>query len=435
MTRLAFVLLSAHLCAFNSNLFAQQVDSNEWADWDTTDAQDDTSHLTGFAEIVTSGRLSTDPVIDGRVTLADLRGQIKWDTPMSHGDVKITADVYYDGVKDDVRLQVREMVWQGHLGEIGAWAKHWDLKLGQQVLTWGTGDYLFLNDMFPKDYQSFFSGRDDEYLKAPSLSAKMSGYFEWINVDLVFTPEFTPDTYINGEHYSFFSPRFGSNIAPEFDVLDENEPDTPEWALRLHTSLDNTDLAIYAYDGFYKSPNGSDALGQARFYPLQVWGASVLLPASDGLFKAEFAYHHSKDDKHGDKPFVPNTQSRLLLGYETELIADMTGSVQWYLEHTHDHAALLENADFSEYEQVQNRQIVTTQIVYRAMQHTLTFSWFNFYSPSDKDGYMRLRTTYSPVDKWRLSAGFNSFYGEHKHTFFAQFKDASNVFASFRYYF
>jgi len=29
-----------------------------------------------------------------------------------------------------------------------------DVKIGRQVLTWGTGDYLFINDQFPKDYVS-----------------------------------------------------------------------------------------------------------------------------------------------------------------------------------------------------------------------------------------------------------------------------------------
>ena len=32
-----------------------------------------------------------------------------------------------------------------------------DIKVGRQVLTWGTGDLLFINDIFPKDYISFFA--------------------------------------------------------------------------------------------------------------------------------------------------------------------------------------------------------------------------------------------------------------------------------------
>ena len=51
-----------------------------------------------------------------------------------------------------------------------------DVKLGRQVLTWGTGDLLFLNDLFPKDWVSFFAGRDDEYLKAPSNTLRATQY-------------------------------------------------------------------------------------------------------------------------------------------------------------------------------------------------------------------------------------------------------------------
>ena len=42
-----------------------------------------------------------------------------------------------------------------------------DVSIGRQVITWGTGDLVFLNDLFPKDFVSFFAGRDDDYLKAP----------------------------------------------------------------------------------------------------------------------------------------------------------------------------------------------------------------------------------------------------------------------------
>ena len=49
-----------------------------------------------------------------------------------------------------------------------------DLKAGRQVVTWGTGDLLFINDLFPKDWQSFILGRDEEYLKAPSDTVKVA---------------------------------------------------------------------------------------------------------------------------------------------------------------------------------------------------------------------------------------------------------------------
>ncbi|HCL11889.1 MAG TPA: hypothetical protein DHW66_06800 [Alteromonas sp.] len=73
--------------------------------------------------------------------------------------------------------------------------------------------------------------------------------------------------------------------------------------------------------------------------------------------------------------------------------------------------------------------------MYRALRQTLTLNWFNFYSPTDSDGYMKFRATYSPVDEWQINGGANLFYGDEPHTFYSQFNDASNVYASFRYFY
>lgn len=410
---------------------AQQDDP--WADWDM--AAQEASPWRGFIEAAASRRINADPALDSRNTLEDLRLQLSWDKRLDASDISVTADLYYDGVKDNFEFQLREGYWQGSLSVLGEWGRNIDLKVGQQILTWGTGDYLFLNDLFAKDYQSFFSGRDDAYLKAPSLSARLSAFFDWVNVDVVLTPRFTPDTYINGDYFSFFNPFIGDNIAPGFSVVDSNRPDRPEWAVRLYKSINGIDVAMYGYRGFHKSPNSFDNTGRPRFARLNVTGASAIWPALDGLMKAEVAVYNSLDDTKGDEPFTPNDQSRFLLGYERELIANLTGSVQWYLEHNDDYGLLLSASPWPDYEPNQNRQVLTAQFNYRLMRDTLTLNWFIFHSPTEDDGYSRLRVTYSPVDDWSLSAGTNLFYGDAPYTFFGQFKDASNVFAAYRYYF
>ena len=289
--------------------------------------------------------------------------------------------------------------------------------------------------MFPKDYQSFFAGRDDEYLKAPSLSAKLSGYFNVANIDVVVTPQFEPDNGITGEYFSFFSPQAQMNVAPGFRVLDKNEPDSAEWALRVYKTFGQTELAFYGYRGFNKTPMAADEQGLPRYSRLNVWGASAVKPLGPGLAKAEYAYHDAIEDSDGNNPLVPNSQHRFLVGYEQELVANLTGSVQWYMEKTVDHDALIANSYWPQYEQEANRHVVTTQLMYRALRQTLTLNWFNFYSPTDSDGYMKFRATYSPVDDWQVNGGFNLFYGDEPHTFYSQFEDASNVYASFRYFY
>ena len=79
-----------------------------------------------------------------------------------------------------------------------------DVKLGRHILTWGTGDLLFINDVFPKDFESFFIGRDDEYLKVPSDAGRFSLYNPLVSADLVLVPFFTPDTPLDGDRLSFY---------------------------------------------------------------------------------------------------------------------------------------------------------------------------------------------------------------------------------------
>lgn len=440
---LKLVNLAVGLVLLIAKTQAQEAQLDEWnlEGWDEITEEQATRTLnpvSGFLELAYSRRLQTDAALDRPQTLADARAQLQWDYAFDSSQLKTRADIYYDGVRNNTEVQIRELAWQGSLSSfsfLGELGQHFDAKIGQQVLTWGTGDYLFLNDLFPKDYQSFFSGRDDEYLKAPSFAAKLSGYFDWVNVDFVVTPRFTPDNFINGEYYSFFSPAVGGNIAPEFHVETQNRPTNPEYHLRLHKTFGANEIAVYGYKGHSPLPSASDALGNPAFTDISVYGFSLIKPIASGIMKFEYAYQNSREDTDGRNPYVPNSMAKYLIGYEQELIANLTGSIQWYTERTQHYDALLANAFRPQFEQEKVRNVVTTQLIYRALRQTLSINWFNFYSPSDEDGYMRFRTTYSPVDQWRISAGINLFYGKNKHTFFNQFEDASNGFLSYRYYF
>ncbi|WP_100657616.1 hypothetical protein [Alteromonas flava] len=426
------------LLLHSATVTAQQED--EWSsdEWGMGEWQEDAStpyRFSGFIEGAIGARLSSDSALNEDLTLADLRGQLSFDYDFTASRFNLTIDGYYDGVLEQWKAQVREAAWQGNLSSLGPWGKHFDLKIGQQVLTWGTGDYLFLNDLFPKDFQSFFAGRDDSYLKAPSLSARLSGFFELANIDIALTPEFTSDNYINGDYFSFFSPQLGQNIAPGFSVESALEPNGAELAVRIYKTIGQTEYALYGYNGYYKSPNSFTAEGLPYFSALDVYGASAITPLAGGLFNAEFAYYDSKDDSDGANPLIANSQTRYLVGYEQELIKNLTGSVQWYLERTADYDNLIAYSIAPEYEPNRSRIVLTQRLTYRALQQTLTLGLFNFYSTSDSDGYAKLTADYSPTDKWRVSAGLNLFYGDEAHTFFNQFSDASNVYLRYRYYY
>jgi len=166
-----------------------------------------------------------------------------------------------------------------------------DVKIGRQILTWGTGDLLFINDMFPKDWQSFFSGRDEEYLKAPSDAVFASMFFSWGNVDVAYMPGFEHDRYISGERISYYNPMLGRRAGAD-DPLEVKQRrswfDDDELSLRVSRNIGSYEVAAYAYTGYWKNPVGFDMPSARQTFPrLRTYGASIRGNAGPGLFHAE----------------------------------------------------------------------------------------------------------------------------------------------------
>lgn len=411
--------------------------SDLWADsvWDSHDIETLPYSFSGFVEVAAGNRVSDDNAVTTKSTLRDARLQVRGEYALTASKLSLRADLWYDGVKHKRETQVRELAWQGNLAWLGDWGNAFDLKIGQQVLTWGTGDYVFLNDLFPKDYQSFFSGRDDEYLKAPSASIKLSGYWQAVNLDIVVTPKFEPDVGITGEVFSFFSAQAGRNIAPAYTVSDDNTPEGSEIAVRAYRAFGSKEIALYGYRGYTKQPTATDMSGAPRYSRLNVLGASIVMPLGKGIANAEYAYYRSREDVDGTNPLVTNSQSRYLIGYSQELFTNITGSMQWYTEAIHHHDALLEHSFYPEYEQEKYRHWITSRLTWQAWRQTLTVNGFLFVSPSDHDGYLKANITYAPTDDWQVRGGVNLFRGDDEFTFFGQFEDASNVYFAFRYFY
>jgi hypothetical protein len=60
---------------------------------------------------------------------------------------------------------------------------------------------------------------------------------------------------------------------------------------------------------------------------------------------------------------------------------------------------------------------------------------FTFYSPSDKDGYVRPSVSYDITDQWKVTAGMNLPWGEDDQTEFGQMKHNKNVYVRVKYSF
>jgi hypothetical protein len=318
-------------------------------------------------------------------------------------------------------------------------ADNLDVKAGRQILTWGTGDLVFINDLFPKGWVSFLIGRDVEYLKAPSTSGKFSFFSEVAHVDLVYTPRFESDRYISGRRLSWFNPLQGEVVGKN-DVLKTDTPDSwfsdDELALRLYGDYFRYQFAVYGYRGFWKSPGGFDPnTGNGIFPDLSAYGLSVEGPLSRGIANLEFGYYDSRDDGNGDDPFIRNSEFRFLVGYKQELVQGFTLGLQYYLERMRNYGAYRSNLDTETRPVDKKRHVVTTRLTRLTMSQNLVLSLFAYYSPSDNDGYLRPIATYHVDDRWTLQGGANWFFGEHSDTFFGQFDKNTNIYASIRYSF
>lgn len=381
------------LVLFPMALFAQDDvwDDENWGD------EEDSAVWSGFLEAGLGTRFDEDPLVDKRNTLEELRWRIESEWRPGKVTVGVRADAIYDAIESKWDADFRDLTAAFSLGDTI------DVKVGRQVQTWGTGDLVFLNDLFPKDFISFFAGRDDEYLKAPGNAARFTWYSDAINADFVWTPIFEPDIYLTGERFSFYSPQAGENIAPS-PPFHAPEPDESfsngEFALRLYRTVESTEYAVYAYRGFFKQP---------PFAEMNAYGASFRRPAGPGLFNIETSHYDSDTD-----------QTRFLLGYEWEAQPRFTVGLQYYLERN---------------EAAKNRYMLTNRLTYRAGMDKYTWSLFTFYSPSDDDYYFRPQFTYRHSDEWSLTAGANLLGGDEAHTFFGQLDDASNAYVRVRYHY
>lgn len=394
--------------------------------------------VNGFAEIRVGSRLEEDPFQDERLTLAEARLRLEAEQFFGGVTVRASGDILVDTL-DDIDTDLERGEGAFDLRELYVAFRPFsfaDVKAGRQVLTWGVGDLVFINDLFPKDFQSFFLGRDTEYLKAPSDAVRASFFSGIANLDVVYTPRHDPDRFITGERLSYFNP-LALGLAGEDMPIDPALRDDwfgeDEIALRLFRQVGGFEVAAYAYDGFYKSPEGVDPVTFGfRFPELSVLGASLRGPALGGIISAEYGRYFSREDEDGTDPFTPNSDHRALVGFERELATDLTGGFQYVATIRSDQDAFEANLLPGLPELDRTRHLFTARLTKLAMNQTLTLGLFNFWSPNEHDGHLRLSASYKVTDAWTVSGGSNVFYGPQEDRPFSQLRENSSLYFALR---
>jgi len=311
-----------------------------------------------------------------------------------------------------------------------------DIRLGRQVITWGVGDLVFVNDVFPKDWVAFISGLPLEYLKKGSDALSATGHWAGTSLQLVVIPRFEADTLPEaGGRLRFNDPM----AAVESRKTDDPSPgeEGPEVSLRLFRNLLGWDLSLYAYRGFFHAPAGEVERGpRLRFFfpPLNVYGASAQGAALGGVVSLEAGYYDSRRDRSGRNAAVENSRGKYLAGYQRELAPDLTLGLQYAGDVMEDHDAYRATRGPGMANRPTIRHVLTARLTQLFWNQTLRLGLFVLGSPNEGDFYVNPEVKYNVTDALWAALGLNLFGGPRRAEF-GQFEGNSNLYAVVRYAF
>jgi len=394
-------------------------------------------YVDGFLQTLHGARLDESNPTATEFTASETRLQIRAEHFGDGGEFFGRLDFFYDGT-DTARYdwELREGYLKFHLGQ------RWDFKLGRQILTWGTGDLVFINDVFAKDYRSFFVGRDDQYLKAPQNALRGDFYTGFGSFSLVYTPRFESNRLPTGRNLSYFN---GAEIVGAAYYFDPPTPEAKlengEFAARFSRMTGSFTSSLYFYRGFYKNPRGVemvavDTLMVAQpVYPrLNLYGASIRGPLFGGILWLEGGYYDSRQDPDGDDMLMPNSSFSGLLGFERQVASNLTVNAQWQADQLLDYETYEEqNKAAGMYVRDEVYHLVTSRVTKLMVDELLTLSGFVFYSPSDEDMHTRFSVSYKYSDELTLAIGANLFDGKYEATDFGQFRKNDNAYMKVTY--
>lgn len=328
-------------------------------------------------------------------------------------------DLLHDAVLGSTGQHVRELYSDYN-------AERYTVRAGRQVITWGVADLLFINDTFPKDWESFFGGMPLEYLKRGSDALRLDLFPDLADVEILLAG-FRKDLLPN--HQRFVLP--GPDLPVELD-----EPSDLEASVRISRHFGGWDGALYLSRTHFHTPALEWADGQWRGeYPrLNSYGASLSGPLWSGVLSLEAGYYDSVEDRAGTDPVVDNSQTRLLVGYSRQIAEDTTLGVQAYAEWMQDHDAYLRTLPAGYPERDEWRTVATLRLTQFYLHQTLRLGLFAFWGVSESDGYLIPSVRYAFSDALWGELGANLFVGNRGGQFGVQ-GDNDNLYATLRYAF
>jgi len=403
------------------------------------------TYISGFVEATQALRIQSNSVLDGGLGFqergyprSDLRAQLK----LSGGGDRDEYFLRMDFVSDPTHtgensVDLREAFVKLHPH---SWL---DLKIGRQIATWGTGDLLFANDLFAKDWVAFFTGMDLGYLKRPQDLLRIGLYAGGTTLEIAASPHYTMDHLPNGERLSIYNPFSAQTVnaqgAAPVQALPKDLKHAELFA-RVSGYMGGHEWALYGYRGFFPQPQGViivDSVPHLFAPRMSSLGASLRGSVGSYLVNLESALYYSEDDSDGRDATLPNSAVKLLAGVERNLGNELTASAQWFgdlMMHYDEYTAPFLNSGIDPLAD-ELRHTVTLRLSKFLRYQTVRLNFFGYWGISDHDTYLRPSVDYDFTDAMKITLGANWLDGDQPHTMFGQFQNNSNVYGRIRYSF
>ncbi|GAB6905200.1 SH3 type 3 domain protein (fragment) [Desulfosarcina cetonica] len=334
---------------------------------------------------------------------------------------------YADAVLDDDEREVelREAYLQGRL------SKQLDVKVGRQIVVWGTSDNIRVVDVInPLDLREP-GVTDIEDLRLPVTLTRLDYYWG----DFSLTGIAIHEVRFNK------NPPDGSDFSPSATPPPvENDPDSDvantQFAVALNGIFSGWDLGFYAADiydenaHFKRSVSGSTVL-ESTHARIKMVGGSANLAWGNWLIKGEFAWLDGLEFTH----LPHNTYCRLdvMAGLEYAGFDDTQLTLEIVDRHLFDHDdALKQDPDGCNADQIQWVARMDKDFLHDTLTLTVLIS---VYGEAFQDGaYQRLSTEYEIADAFTVNGGIVFYQSGHLPAF-KDISDNDRLFLELKYSF
>jgi hypothetical protein len=303
-----------------------------------------------------------------------------------------------------------------------------DLKAGRQVITWGVSDYLYVNDIFPKNYDSFFTGGSFDRMKEPVDALKALARTGSVDVEVVLARS-KADTLPAAERFTATAATSGA--------LEDDNGRRPDLAAKVAAQWAGWDVAAHAARFRSREPRLSMTGAGLRFDQPRTdhLGVSATGNLAAGLGWVEAAVRRVSTGQPGtvvDRQFL-GSAARMIAGYSREVGPDLTASAQLQVEGTTDRGRYAASLAPGVRPLRRLTSIVHLRALGRWRNQTLGAGLQAFLG-SEGDSHFNPFLAWSPADGWSLEGGANLFRGQPD-TRYGAFRDDSNVYVLGRYSF